>query len=367
VVKSCVCDVSAACDELRGGIMAEISVIVPIYNGAKYINECIEMVINQTFKNFELIIVDDGSTDNSFEMCNEYAKKDSRVKLISKKNGGTWAARNKGIDVSTGKYIIFFDCDDWYEENILKEMYETIESNNVDLVISGQTNVIVDKNGETVRRTTVIPNNHFFKTKDEILGNYILLRKEEIGDTLWNKIYKSKIIKKYNLRFENYKRGEDTIFNATYYEHIEKCIVIGKALYNYRIENANPVWLKYSENYLNIVTEENETIVNKLEKWGKYDMSAIEYQSTHFTYRIIEYFYRVVYPKNQLNFKNKFEKVLNLLNDEQVIKNLENSNVVGKFHRLLIKFMKSKNVVLILFLVRIKLIQNSLRDYKILS
>ncbi|WP_291633834.1 glycosyltransferase family A protein [Clostridium sp.] len=345
--------------------MVEISIIVPIYNGAKYINECIEMIINQTFKNFELIIVDDGSTDNSFEMCNEYAKKDNRIKLISKKNQGTWAARNKGIDISLGKYIIFFDCDDWYEDNLLKVMYESIENNDVDLVISGQTNVSVNKDGKTIRRTKVLPEKHFFMTENEILGNYILLRKEEIGDTLWNKIYKAEIIKKYDLKFENYKRGEDTLFNANYYEHINKCIVIPEAFYNYRIENSNPVWLKYSENYLNVVLEENNAIINKLEQWGKYNSDAVEYQSTHFTYRIIEYFYGIAYPKNHLSFKNKCKKIMSLITDEEVKKNLKNSNVIGKFPKLISRFMKSKNVVLILFLVRIKLIQNNIRDYKI--
>jgi len=347
--------------------MPQVSIIVPIYNGAKHINNCVEMILNQTFKDFELIIVNDGSTDNSFEMCNEFAKTDKRIKLISIKNGGTWAARNRGIDVSLGKYIIFFDCDDWYEENLLKEMYDCICNNNVDLVISGQTNVFVDKNGKTLRRTTVLPNKYFFKTKDEILSNYILLRKEEIGDTLWNKIYKSEIIKKYNLKFENYKRGEDTVFNANYYEHIDKCIVIDKAFYGYRIENSNPVWLKYSDNYLNLVLEENKTLINKLKQWEKYDILATEYQATHFIYRIIEYFYRIVYPQNPLSFKNKYEKILNLIMDEEVKKNLENSNVTGKFPKLIIKLMKSKNVVLILFFVRIKLIQNNIRNYRILN
>ena len=341
--------------------MPQISIIVPIYNGAKYINKCIEMILNQTFKNFELIIVDDGSTDNSKRMCNEYASKDRRIKLISKKNQGTWAARNRGIDVSLGKYIIFLDCDDWYEDNLLQEMYKTIDSNNVDLVISGQTNVTVNKDGETLRRTRVLPQMHFFETKDEILGNYILLRKEEIGDTLWNKIYKSEIIKKYNLKFENYKRGEDTVFNANYYEHIDKCIVASKAFYNYRIEKSNPVWLKYSEDYLNVVLEENITIINKLKQWGKYDEEAIEYQANHFMYCIIEYLYGIVYAENNLNFKGKCEKILDVITDEQVKKYLDDSNVIGKLNKLIIKFMKSKNVKLVLFLIKAKSLQNIIR------
>lgn len=344
--------------------MPQISIIVPVYNGEKYINKCIEMIINQTFKDFELLIIDDGSTDNSNEMCLEYAKKDSRIKVISKANGGTWAARNMGIDESIGKYIIFFDCDDWYEDNLLEKMYQYIDNNNVDLVIAGQTNVTVDKNGKTIRTAKVLPQSHTFITKDEILKNYIILRKEEVGDTLWNKIYKSDIIKKNNLKFENYKRGEDTIFNANYYEVIDSCTILGSALYSYRIENSNPVWLKYSENYLNIVLEENNTVVGKLEKWGKYDKDAVEYQSTHFIYRIIEYFFGIVYAKN-LNFENKCETAFKIISDENVQKNLKASNVNGKFNKTIIKLMKSKKIVLILILVRIKLIYNNIKDFRI--
>jgi len=342
--------------------MPQISIIVPIYNGAKYINKCIEMIIKQTHENFELLIVDDGSTDNTCEMINEYAKNDKRIKLISKENGGTWAARNKGIDYSSGKYIIFFDCDDWYDNNLLEKMYACIEENKVDLVISGQTNVFVDKNGETRKRVKVVPERHLYKTKNDILDNYILLRKEEVGDILWNKIYKADIIKKYNLKFEHYKRGEDTIFNANYYEHIDKCMVIGESFYNYRIENTNPVWLKYSENYLNVVLKENITIVDKLEQWGKYNKNAIEYQSTHFIYRIIEYFFWVSYSENRLDFKNRCEKVSNIINDKDVKENLGNSNVIGKFPKLIIKFMKSKNVVLILLLIKAKSLHNVIRN-----
>ncbi|MCB2306817.1 glycosyltransferase family 2 protein [Clostridium estertheticum] len=351
--------------------MVKISIIVPIYNGAKYIKECLEMIMDQTFKDFELIIIDDGSTDNSKEMCEEYAKIDSRIKLISKKNGGTWAARNRGIDESIGKYIIFLDCDDWYENNLFEKMYESIKNNDVDLVISGQSNVFVDKNGEIIRKTTVLPKKHNFKTKDEILSNYILLREEEIGDTLWNKIYKSEIIKKYNLKFENYKRGEDTIFNANYYQHIDKCIVISEALYNYRIENTNPVWLKYCDNYLDIVRSENDTIVGKLKEWGKYSKDAREYQATHFTYRIIEYFYKIISSKSFFNLeskidqkstlKSKSQEILNLLDNEEVRSNLDDSKVIGKFHKLLIKSMKSRNIELILFLVKIKLVYNNIK------
>lgn len=337
--------------------MIDISIIVPIYNGEKYIDKCIEMILNQTLKNFELIIIDDGSTDKSAQICSEYADKDNRIKLITKKNQGTWAARNRGIDESLGKYIVFLDCDDWYENNLLAEMYENIEDNDVDLVISGQTDIMVNSNAKVIKKVKVLPEKHFFLTREEILDNFIKLRKESIGDVLWNKIYKAEIIKKNNLKFEDYKRGEDTIFNANYYQHIDKCIVIDKSFYNYRVENSNPVWLKYSENYFNIVLIENKTVIDKLKEWGRYDISARKYQSTHFIYRIIEYFFWIVYTKNHLNIKEKSSKVLNIITDQQVKKYLDDADVIGIFSRLIIKFMKSKNVFLILLLTKVKLIQ----------
>lgn len=336
--------------------MAEISIIVPIYNGEKYIDKCINMILTQTFKDFELLLIDDGSTDNSKKICNRYATKDKRIRLISKENQGTWAARNRAIDESTGKYIVFFDCDDWYEDNLLAEMYENIESTDVDLVISGQFDVIVNQIGKVVSSIKVLPEKHSYSTRDEILDNFINLRKESIGDVLWNKIYKSEIIKKYNIKFDNFKRGEDTIFNANYYEHIDTCRVIDKSLYKYRVESSNPVWLKYSDNYFNIVLEENNTIVNKLKEWDRYDDNARAYQSTHFIYRMTEHFLWVVHQK-KLNVKAKSKKIYDIITNKEVEKNLLYATVIGTFSRGIIQMMKSRNVFLILILTKVKLIQ----------
>ena len=116
---------------------------------------------------------------------------------------------------------------------------------------------------------------------------------------------------------------------------------------------------------------ENDTIVDKLKGWGKYSKGAREYQATHFTYRIIEYFYKITYSKSFLNLESKIEQkstlrsksqeILNLLDNEEVRKNLDDSKVIGKFHKLLVKSMKSRNVELILFLVRIKLVYNNIK------
>lgn len=115
--------------------MCKISVIVPVFNCEKYIERCIKSVLSQTFLNFELIIVDDGSTDNSFTICQVYEKKDSRIKVIHQENYGVSSARNKGINESNGLYITFLDSDDWISEVYLERMIRIAEMNNADMVI----------------------------------------------------------------------------------------------------------------------------------------------------------------------------------------------------------------------------------------
>ena len=288
-----------------------------------------------------------------------------RNKVINKENEGAWSARNRGIDAAKGKYIMFLDCDDWYEVTLLQEMYECIENNNVDLVICGQINVLVNQKNDIIRYSKVLPEPHYYKTNDEILNDYIYLRKKNIGDVLWNKIYKLNIIRRFDLKFQSLKRGEDTVFNANYYEKINKCMVLNKALYYYRIEATNPVWLKYSNNYYNLLKEENETIVNKLKQWGKYDDNAKLYQSFHFINGIIRYFNWIVYPKNNFTFSEKYSKVIEILNKDKVKECLKKINGETIYHKLIIKCMELKSVVLILFLVRLKnLIKNLINKIK---
>ena len=114
----------------------KVSVIIPIYNVEKYLEKCLNTIINQTYKNLEIILIDDGSTDKSSTICDEYCEKDKRIKVIHKNNEGVSSARNKGIELSKGKYIVFIDPDDYVTDEHVEVLYDCIISNNVDLVIS---------------------------------------------------------------------------------------------------------------------------------------------------------------------------------------------------------------------------------------
>ena len=114
-----------------------ISIIVPVYNVEAYIHQCIKSIIEQSYKNLEIILVDDGSKDKSGKICDDYARKDKRIKVIHKKNGGLSDSRNAGITVATGKYIAFVDSDDWIEKNMYEKMYNECEKFGADICICG--------------------------------------------------------------------------------------------------------------------------------------------------------------------------------------------------------------------------------------
>ena len=115
--------------------MIKISVIIPVYNVEKYLRECLDSLINQSFKDFEVICIDDGSTDKSYKILEEYSQKDSRIKVLKQEHNGAGAARNLGIEIAKGKYIQFLDSDDYFEPNMLEELYNTAEKFGADMAV----------------------------------------------------------------------------------------------------------------------------------------------------------------------------------------------------------------------------------------
>src|SRR5690554_2285343 len=141
-----------------------ISIIVPVYNVEQYIEKCMVSILSQTYRNIEIILIDDGSTDNSGNLCDTYSAIDPRVKVIHKKNGGISSARNSGLEVAMGEYIGFVDPDDWIETNMYESMYSNIKRNNSEICIC---NYIID--GSDYSRKTELPFNLNVLNKQEIL------------------------------------------------------------------------------------------------------------------------------------------------------------------------------------------------------
>lgn len=216
------------------------SVIVPVYNTEKYLRECIDAVINQTYKNFELILVDDGSTDKSGEICDEYAEKYDFVKVIHQKNNGVSAARNAGIDAAQNEWISFVDSDDWIDPDMLEIISEHIEKEETDLYSFNMNEVDeYGKNGVARIFSTENKVTEFKDEKDKFNYFFSVVVPGKVGNTVWERIFRKKIITDNNLKFISRESvyAEDILFVFQYMLFTEKVGAVNKVLYNHRVRN----------------------------------------------------------------------------------------------------------------------------------
>ncbi len=210
-----------------------VSVIIPVYNREKYINKCVDSVLSQTFNDFELILVDDGSTDKSPDICDEYAKKDSRVKVVHKSNGGVSSARNEGLKIATGEYITFVDSDDYIDSDFLEYAINNIEETGVDIFVSGVIHEYCNCDSIEKVEVTNIKKNGVFAIKEllEMWGKEIPL------DCLcgpWCKLYRTNLIKYYGVKFDTSMNiGEDTYFNTEMMGLAENAYLSNLSFYHY--------------------------------------------------------------------------------------------------------------------------------------
>ena len=215
-----------------------VSIIVPIYNTEKYLKECIESLINQTYKNLEIILVDDGSTDNSRFICDEYKNKIENIKVIHQENQGISNARNKGLEVAQGYYISFVDSDDYVEETMIEKLVRSIEENEADMSIC---NYYPNKENKLKEVLTV----------DEVME--LIIDKRYFRGYVCNKLYKKELLDK--LKFEeDIKMCEDFLFNCKYLLKCSKCSYVSERLYFYRANIQSISNSKFSSKYLTILT-----------------------------------------------------------------------------------------------------------------
>lgn len=205
--------------------MAKISVIVPVYNVEKFLEKCLNSIVDQTFKDLEIICVNDGSPDNSIEILNRFAEKDSRIKIISQENAGLSAARNTGMQAANGDYISFVDSDDWLDLNFYEKLYEAAEKYDADIVAAG------------IKRVRSYKWKYHLKIdKEEVTDD--LNRKFLLCDVpnkcyVWNKIYKLDKLKEAGLDFEKGVCYEDRCFTANVLIRLNKIVVVPGTYYNY--------------------------------------------------------------------------------------------------------------------------------------
>ena len=219
---------------------ALVSVVLPIYNVEMYLERCIESIVNQTYKNLEIILVDDGSPDHCPQICDEWGKKDSRVRVVHKVNAGLGMARNTGIEYATGKYICFFDSDDYVKTDTIEKTVGLAEKVNADIVTFGYSNV--DNNG--LVKSEYVPSTvkeifHGKEVQEELLPDMLAERKESVNKRLhmsaWASLYSMKLIKESGWKFVSEREiiAEDVYSLLVLYKSVQCVAVLSEALYFY--------------------------------------------------------------------------------------------------------------------------------------
>lgn len=202
-----------------------ISVIVPIYNVEKYLQKCVDSIINQTYKNLEIILVDDGSPDNCPKMCDDYAEKDSRIKVVHKENGGLSDARNVGMEVATGEYVSFIDSDDYISLDFYETLLETIVDNDSDIVECGVVKFYENEKFDKYNDDLKVTN---YDTVDALDG---LISESPFKQHVWNKLYKSSVA--LDIPYAVGKLNEDEFWTYQIFGKAKKVTRIYKTMYYY--------------------------------------------------------------------------------------------------------------------------------------
>ena len=229
-----------------------ISLIIPVYNTEKYLRQCLDCVVNQTYKNLEIIIINDGSTDNSLDIINEYASKDNRIKVLDIENSGGGNARNKGLDIVTGDYIGFVDSDDTLELKMYEILMDYIEKDNVEMCICDYSTSPTF--GENKPIKDVVLDNH------ELMKQ--LLEDEVITSHFWRKLYPAKVFK--TNRFNSRKVVHDMSLDHILLKEIKSAVHIDAPLYIYReanpdnLSNTNALKLESSLNRAKVMIDRIE-------------------------------------------------------------------------------------------------------------
>lgn len=249
--------------------MSKVSAIIPIYNMERFINQCLDSLINQTFKDIEIICVNDGSTDNSLSILQEYAQKDERIKIITQENQGQGVARNKGIDFATGKYIQFIDPDDWIELNAIETLYEYCEKYNADYV-----EFLHDRYQQDTDTFRIDEADYSYQDNKVYSNKDIREHVFSVPILTANKFYKKDFVDINNIRYDKSRLGEDHIVTIKARLLANRILFLNKILYHYRV-NPNSSCNSISNTKLGIfdvITRiKNELIsINKFNAIRKY-------------------------------------------------------------------------------------------------
>ena len=334
--------------------MADVSIVMPIYNVEKYLEKAIKSVLNQTHKNIELILVNDGSPDNSIKICRHYEKIDKRVSVINQENAGVGCARNAGLAKAIGEYIYFIDPDDYAESNLIKENLKLAKEASADIVVFGFYEETTDKNGNVVKKLN-LPEFTSSKTITQF--------REEFYDyysftpyALWNKMYKHRYLIENNIQFSNQKIGEDALFNLQVYRHIEKVKINPSPYYHY-VYRSDSAINHYTNNRFEQEYKVAENFESLMKEWDK-SLSYIDLINKEYWNVIYLELKNLSSRECTLKKEKKVQLVKTIMNNKKIknaVIDLSTQVQRNTFVKILLILIKKKQYSLALSVMRVRM------------
>lgn len=317
-----------------------ISAIIPVYNSEKYIKKCVDSLINQTLKNIEIILINDGSSDDSLRILRQYEKRDERIVVIDQKNNGPSSARNKGIDIAKGEYISFIDSDDWVDETMFEEMYNSAKENNSDVVICDMK--LVNKNEETYITGLNYPiRNLSERAMNEIIFNELLSNSQ--FNSMANKIFRTSIIKKNNIRLDkDIYYAEDWLFNIEFFRRSKKVSYINKPFYYYRRGHESS-----SSSYNDYTFEKVGLWIYRMRKKYANELNMNQYLGVDELFNVIIHCIISEFKRGDLTLKDKINRIKRIITTKEsreVVNNIEKNKLSIK-EKFLFYSIKNNSVI----------------------
>jgi len=286
--------------------MAQISVIIPVYNTEKYIAKCLQSVISQTFQDIEIICIDDGSTDNSLQILNDFAQKDARIKVIAQPNSGAGPARNAGLKIATGKYLSFLDADDFFEKNMLEVAFNECEKAGAQICVF-RNQIYLEESGKFEDmpysiRSNFLPKFSPFSGRDIAKNAFQIF----VG-WAWDKLYLREFVQETGLEFQNLRTTNDAFFVFLHTLLAQKIVVIETPLAYHRMMVSSSLSNSREKSW-NCCYEAMKEIKSEMQKRGIYEI----YEASFKSWAVEFYLWYVVTmkdgePKNRLTEKIKNE------------------------------------------------------------
>ncbi|MEE1475929.1 MAG: glycosyltransferase [Fusobacterium sp.] len=339
----------------------KVSVVVPVYNVEKYLDRCIQSILNQTLKEIEIILIDDGSPDSCPKICDQYAKKYNKIKVVHKENQGLGFARNSGIEIATGEYIAFVDSDDFIEKNMFEYMYKISIENEVDMCMAGY---YIYNTRNNIKKEIKITTENIILTENEaklcacrMIGNLPEeLRDEYYGMSVWKNLYSLEFLRKNNIKFNSEREyvSEDAIFHLNCVPKMKRIIIIPKSFYNY-CDNSDSITLTKTfreskfEEYKKLYFKEIEILTeyNEIEE-DKFYIARMFLGNTRAYIKQLE--------KSKVSIIYKFQQINKICNDSflQGILSWYPYKKNPRAQRIYSELLKRKNVFLLWLLVKLQ-------------